>query len=231
MIDLDEPARILVVDDDPLEQKLLQVMLAPEDVVVVSASSGEEGLELVALARPDLILLDVLRPGIDGFEVVSRLKRDAATANIPIILVTALSDREARVRGLSAGAEEFLSKPIDRAELCARVRNLLRLKAYGDFHDRYGVLLGHLSGRGIANLIASEALYRSAFALTPLRLALVRGDGRWIDVSQPLCEHLGATRAELLAPPRRPRPPPRLKLSLSGDDPAAPNALWVFDDR
>lgn len=231
MNDLDEPARILVVDDDPLEQRLLHIMLAGENLVVVAASSGEEGLELVSLARPDLILLDVLLPGIDGFEVVRRLKHDPATMGVPIILVTALCDRDARMRGLSAGAEDFLSKPIDRAELCARVRNLLRLKAYGDFHERYGALLGHITGPGVARLIASEALYRSAFAGSPQSLALVDGDGRWVEVNQPLCERLGATRAELLGADRRPRPPPTLKVRLAVEDNAPPHALWVFDER
>ena len=137
---LDEPARILIVDDDHHNRRLLEVMLAPEGVLVLMAANGEEALALVAVARPDLILLDVMMPGMDGFEVVARLKGDPETARIPVILVTALTDRAAKVRGLEAGAEDFLTKPVERAELCARVRNLLRLKAYGDFHAKYAAL-------------------------------------------------------------------------------------------
>jgi DNA-binding response OmpR family regulator len=229
MTELDEPARILVVDDDPMEQRLLEVMLAPENVLVMAAGTGEEGLELALLAPPDLILLDVLLPGIDGFEVVARLKRQPATMNIPVILVTALTDREARMKGLNAGAEDFLSKPIDRAELCARVRNLLRLKAYGDFHERYGALIGRVAGPGVADLVASEQLYRAAFEATPLSLAMVDGDGRWIGVTRQLCERLGVSRAELLGPRHGARPLPTTKVWLDSADGAAPCSLWVFD--
>ncbi len=95
----------------------------------------------VARHPPDLVLLDVMMPGMDGCEVTAAIKGSRATQSIPIILVTALDDRNARMRGLDAGAEDFLTKPVDRAELCVRVRNLLRLKAQGDFHDKYGQML------------------------------------------------------------------------------------------
>ena len=91
----------------------------------------------MALQPPDLILLDIMMPGMDGHQVAARLKGDAATRNIPIIMITALDDRSSRMLGLSAGAEDFLTKPVDRAELCVRVRNLLRLKNYGDYFDKY----------------------------------------------------------------------------------------------
>jgi DNA-binding response OmpR family regulator len=210
----DDPARVLVVDDDRLEQRLLEVMLTPEGVVVVPVGSGEEALELIALAPPDLILLDVLLPGMDGFEVVTRLKRDPQTMNIPVILVTALTDREARMRGLNAGAEDFLTKPIDRAELCARVRNLLRLKAYGDFHDRYGPLLDGITSTSVADVIASEGLLRSAFDAAPVALAIVDATGRWVHVNQRLLATTGTG----------PRRTPVMRSPLpSGCE------LWVFD--
>ena len=92
----------------------------------------------MAQQPPDLILLDVMMPGMDGYEVTrARSRANPATRNIPIIMVTALDDRDARMLGLNAGAEDFLTKPVDRAELCVRVRNLLRLKAYGDYYDKY----------------------------------------------------------------------------------------------
>jgi PAS domain S-box-containing protein len=135
------PARILIVDDDRQNRELLEVMLSPEGVDIRSAISGEEALSMAAQELPDLILLDVMMPGMDGYAVAARVKGDLATKNIPIIMITALVDRDARMRGLQSGAEEFLTKPVDRLELCARVKNLLRLKAYGDYYDEYSQLL------------------------------------------------------------------------------------------
>ena len=137
----DHPARILIVDDERHNRQLLEVMLAPEGFQLSSASSGEEALTQVAQQPPDLILLDIMMPGMDGYQVVAGIKRNLATKNIPVIMVTALADRDARMLGLNAGAEDFLTKPVDRAELCVRVRNLLRLKAYGDHYDKYSQML------------------------------------------------------------------------------------------
>jgi signal transduction histidine kinase len=128
----DEPARILIVDDERHNRDLLEVMLKPEGFILLSAASGEEALSLVAQQPPDLILLDVMMPGMDGYEVARRIKSDHYAKNIPVIMLTALDGRDTRMHGLNAGAEDFLTKPVDRAELCVRVRNLLRLKEYGD---------------------------------------------------------------------------------------------------
>ena len=125
-------ASVLIVDDEARNRDLLTVMLTPEGLVLTTAASGEEALAMVAQDPPDLILLDVMMPGMDGYEVALRLKSDESTMSIPIIMVTALDDHKARVLGLGAGAEDFLTKPLDRAELQVRVRNLLRLKSYGD---------------------------------------------------------------------------------------------------
>ena len=137
----DHPARILIVDDERHNRQLLEVMLTPEGFLLLTAASGEEALAIVAQQPPDLILLDIMMPGMDGYQVAARIKGNLATKNIPIIMVTALDDRNARMLGLSAGAEDFLTKPVDRAELCVRVRNLLRLKAYGDYYDKYSQML------------------------------------------------------------------------------------------
>ena len=126
-------ATILIVDDEPRNRKLLETMLRPEGHLTLNAASGEEALASVAHCPPDLILLDIMMPGMDGFQVAVALKGNPATSHIPIIMVTAHSDRGARLAGLDAGAEDFLSKPIDRTELWLRVRNLLRLKALSDF--------------------------------------------------------------------------------------------------
>ncbi len=127
-----QPACVLIVDDERHNRELLEVMLKPEGFVLLSAANGEEALALVARQPPDLILLDVMMPGMNGYEITARIKNDFATKNIPVIMLTALDDRNARMLGLSAGAEDFLTKPVDRAELSVRVRNLLRIKAYGD---------------------------------------------------------------------------------------------------
>ena len=119
----DHPARILIVDDERQNRQLLEVMLAPEGFDLRTAGNGEEALAMVARQPPDLILLDVMMPGMDGYEVTARIKADPATSNIPVVIVTALDDRNARMLGLTAGAEDFLTKPVDRAELSVRVRN------------------------------------------------------------------------------------------------------------
>jgi PAS domain S-box-containing protein len=137
----DHRARILVVDDERQNRALLEVMLAPEGFEVISAGSGEEAIAIVTHHPPDLILLDLMMPGMDGYDVARRVKGNLATRNIPIIMVTAHGDRDARMRGLGAGAEDFLSKPVDRAELTVRVKNLLRLKAFGDYYSEYSEAL------------------------------------------------------------------------------------------
>ena len=134
-------ATILVVDDEIQNRKLLEALLRPEGYLTLSAANGEEALALIAGQAPDLILLDVMMPGMDGYQVASTLKADPATANIPIIMVTALDDAKARLAGLNAGAEDFLTKPVDRAELWLRVRNLLRLKALSDLLQDHSLLL------------------------------------------------------------------------------------------
>lgn len=125
-------ATILIVDDEPKNRSLLEVLLKPEGYLTVTANSGEEALAIVAEKPPDLILLDVMMPGLDGHDVAAKLKGNPATRNLPIIMLSALGDRGSKLAGLNAGAEDFLTKPIDRVELWVRVRNLLRLKECND---------------------------------------------------------------------------------------------------
>ncbi len=129
---LQQVSTILVVDDEPLNVRLLRDQLESEGYVVLSGASGTEALELARACTPDLILLDIMMPGMSGVEVVSVLASDAKTKHIPVIMVTALGDRDSKVLALRSGATEFLSKPVDRVELLVRVRNLLRLKSYQD---------------------------------------------------------------------------------------------------
>jgi PleD family two-component response regulator len=123
------PARILIVDDERFNRQLLEVMLAPEGYLLATASSGEEALKMVAEQPPDLILLDVMMPGMDGYQVAARIKGNVASRDIPVILLTALDDRSSRIHGLRVGAEDFLTKPVNHIELTIRVKKLLGLKA------------------------------------------------------------------------------------------------------
>src|SRR5579862_2544026 len=125
-------ARVLVVDDVPANVKLLEARLSAEYFDVVTAMSGAEALAMCERAECDLVLLDVMMPDMDGFEVCRRLKGNAATHHIPVIMVTALDQPSDRVRGLEAGADDFLTKPIPEMALIARVRSLSRLKMVTD---------------------------------------------------------------------------------------------------
>jgi len=125
-------AKVLVVDDTPHNVKLLADLLGAKGYAVATAVNGEEALVKVASENPDLILLDVMMPGLSGYDVCKRLRAEAATALLPIVLVTSLDPQGERVKGIEAGADDFLPKPINQAELFARVRSLLRVKSLQD---------------------------------------------------------------------------------------------------
>ncbi|MGD9979376.1 MAG: PleD family two-component system response regulator [Hyphomonadaceae bacterium] len=126
-------ARILVVDDLEANRRLLDARLTADYYEVIEATRGEEAVQLAKREKPDLILLDVMMPGgIDGYEACRRLKAQPETRHIPVVILTTLDDRDNRVRGLQAGAEEFLTKPIDEIQLMARVKSLLTLKVVTD---------------------------------------------------------------------------------------------------
>jgi adenylate cyclase len=136
------PPRILVVDDNASNIKIMQVRLASEGYDVVTAVDGEEALVAAREQLPDLILLDIMMPRLDGIEVCKRLRADSAFPFTPIILVTAMTDTRDVVAGLEAGGDEYLTKPIDHRALVARVRSMLRIKA---LHDRAEGLAAELS--------------------------------------------------------------------------------------
>jgi diguanylate cyclase (GGDEF)-like protein/PAS domain S-box-containing protein len=128
---------ILVVDDQPQDIELLEAYLIPQGYDIVKAANGEEALLKLSGNPIDLVLLDVRMPGMDGFEVTRRVRQDAAHRLLPIILITALRETEDRVKGIEAGCDDFISKPFDKMELIARVRSLLRVKAYSDLTSNY----------------------------------------------------------------------------------------------
>ncbi|MCR5875445.1 PleD family two-component system response regulator [Phenylobacterium sp. J426] len=159
-------ARILVVDDIEANVRLLEAKLTAEYYEVLTASDGPTALAMAAAERPDIVLLDVMMPGMDGFQVCRRLKDDPETRHVPVVLVTALDGRADRVAGLEAGADDFLTKPIDDVMLFARVRSLTRLKAVIDelrereaSGRRMGVIAGaasRLGGSGGRILIVDD---------------------------------------------------------------------------
>src|SRR6188474_2201968 len=125
-------ARILVVDDIPANVKLLEARLTAEYFDVTTAMSGAEALAICERAQCDIVLLDVMMPEMDGFETCRRLKANPVTHHIPVVMVTALDQPADRVRGLDAGADDFLTKPVSDVALVARVRSLARLKMMTD---------------------------------------------------------------------------------------------------
>ena len=126
------PAKVLVVDDTPHNVKLLADLLAVKGFGVATATNGEEALAKIATEAPDLVLLDIMMPGLSGYDVCRRLRADPQTALLPVVLVTSLDAQQERIKGIEAGADDFLGKPINQPELFARVRSLLRIKTLQD---------------------------------------------------------------------------------------------------
>jgi signal transduction histidine kinase len=167
------PATILLVDDEIQNLRLLEVLLRPEGYVTRTANSGEDALASVADDPPDLILLDDMMPGMHGVAVTYALKSDPATRGIPIIMVTAQTDRGARLAALNAGTEDFLTKPVDRAELSLRVRNLLRLKELSDLlESRKSTLEAEVQERTAELQVSNNAIRSFAVVAHELRTPL-----------------------------------------------------------
>jgi putative two-component system response regulator len=124
--------KVLVVDDVSANVELLRTLLTREGYTVVTASDGEQALEVVEREQPDLVLMDVLMPKLNGYEACEQIKRNTSTRLTPVVLITALHDRENKIQGINAGADDFLTKPVNPHELRARVRSLVKLKRYTD---------------------------------------------------------------------------------------------------
>lgn len=188
-------AHILIVDDDVRNCKLLQVLLEPEGYDTICVHSGDAALAAIALRVPDLILLDIVMSGMTGLELASALKANPATATIPIIMITGRIGRDMRLAGLDAGAEDFLTKPVDRAELWLRVRNLLRLKT---LRDR---LLDHSVNLEREVQLRTIGLqgFRSAMDATADAIFLIdHATMRFVEVNATACGMFGYSRDELL---------------------------------
>ncbi len=168
---MSDPALILVVDDQELNQRVMAAMLKPLGYGVVQARTGLEALELVEATRPDLILMDVMMPLMDGFEATRRLKANPDTMHIPVVMVTSLSEVDDRVAAMEAGAEDFLSKPVDKTELRARVRSLLKVKAYHDHMINYQRELEEEVARRTEDLRKAFARIRKVSLDTIVRLS------------------------------------------------------------
>ena len=163
---------ILVVDDQFQNVELLEAYLVPQGYAIVKAASGKEALELLSSNPIDLILLDVMMPGMDGFEVARKVRQNGTHKLLPIILVTALQDTEDRVKGIEAGCDDFLSKPFDQDELLARVHSLLKVKAYNDLLANYRTELEAEVAQQTAELKRAFERIKAASMETILRLSI-----------------------------------------------------------
>jgi len=173
-------ARILCVDDEPHNLSLLEAMLSPQGYVVVSATNGTEALEKIATERIDICLLDVMMPGMDGFEVCRRIKSDVLHRNIPVVMITSFSDMENRILGIEAGAEDFISNPFNSAEVLARIKMLLNVKA---LNDRLNEVI--LQQQAILDNIPNIAWLRDR-------------EGRYVAVNEPFSKMFGLTPRDLV---------------------------------
>jgi adenylate cyclase len=168
------PEKILVVDDVPVNVKLLADLLAVKGYAVVTAASGAEALEKIDKEQPGLVLLDVMMPGMSGYDACRKIRQNPATSMLPVIMVTALDPTQERVKGIEAGADDFLTKPINQPELLARVRSLLRIKLLHDELADWNRTLEQRVEQQLAQLDRLERLKR--FFSPQLAELIVSGD-------------------------------------------------------
>jgi putative two-component system response regulator len=163
--------KVMVVDDEKLNLKLIGAMLKRQGYEVITALDGDECLKKALEVPPDLFLLDIIMPGMNGFEVCARLKQEETLSQIPVVMVTALQDVGDRVKALNAGADDFLTKPVDHMELTARVRSLLKVKAYNDHMVNYRQELESEVKRRTLELAKAHEKLRGASLETIFRLS------------------------------------------------------------
>ncbi|MDP2854706.1 MAG: adenylate/guanylate cyclase domain-containing protein [Smithellaceae bacterium] len=153
----DKPV-ILVVDDQPQNIELLEAYLVPQGYEIVTAVNGEEALEKLSGNKIDLILLDVMMPGMNGYEVCKKIKSDSDNAFLPIVMLTALDNRQAKIQGLEAGADDFLNKPYSEIELVARIKNLLKIKFLHDEVESKNHLISSMLHRYVNRFVIEQIL-------------------------------------------------------------------------
>ncbi|MGH7332526.1 MAG: response regulator [Candidatus Rokuibacteriota bacterium] len=171
---MSDPARLLVVDDTPVNVKLLADLLGAKGYAVTTAASGPEALAKIEKEPPDLVLLDVMMPGMSGYDVCRKVRENPATALLAVVMVTALDPTQERVKGIEAGADDFLTKPINQAELLARVRSLLRIK---HLHDELADLTRSLEQRVQEQVAQLERLGRLKRFFSPHLAELIVAGG------------------------------------------------------
>ena len=175
-----DPVMILAVDDQPQNLRLLDAVLSPHGYQVITASSGEEAVEKLGQTVPDLVLLDIVMPGIDGYEVCRRIRSNPATEFLPVVMITASGDQE-KISAIRAGADDFVSKPFNQGELLARVASLARVKRYHDTINSQAAELrkwnAELELRVAAQVEALERVNRLRRFLSPQLVDLVMDSG------------------------------------------------------
>jgi putative two-component system response regulator len=192
-LELNHTSTILIADDDPVMRRALEELLTSEGYDVACARTGAEALAKATRLTPDLILLDVVMPDMDGLTVCQRLRADPLLAEVPIIMVTSLADCTSRLRGFEAGADDYVSKPIDTPELLARVRTTTQL-------NRYRRLLLEQTRRRQAEeaLRESEERFHTLARVSPVGVFRTDAEGHCLYVNERWCEIAGLTLEEAL---------------------------------
>lgn len=173
MADIEKKATILIVDDEEKNLRLMGAILKNHGYPFETVINGIEALDKARTISPDLIFLDIMIPEMDGYETCRKLKEDPMTRDIPVVMVTALTDREARIRGLEAGANDFLSKPVDSGELMIRTKNLLRVKEFEDFLKQHNQILEKQVQERTAQLVESRDKLKEGYIDSIQRLTVV----------------------------------------------------------
>ncbi|OGP18717.1 MAG: hypothetical protein A2054_09895 [Deltaproteobacteria bacterium GWA2_55_10] len=169
---LPKKAKILIADDDRFYIRIFSDLIADLGFECIPAANGLEALEKARTHCPDVLIIDVVMPGMDGFEVTRRLKEDPATMYLPVVIVTSLADRDSKIKGLQSGADELLSKPVDETEFRVRLRNLLKVKKYEDFLVEHGRRLANEVEDKSVQLERAFTKIRKGYAETVYRLTL-----------------------------------------------------------
>jgi PAS domain S-box-containing protein len=189
---------ILVVDDQPQSLELLEAYLVPQGYEIVKAANGEEALVKLAGDQIDLILLDVMMPGMDGFEVIRRVRQDNTHRLLPIILVTALQGPKERVKGIEAGCDDFISKPFDEMELLARVQSLLKVKAYNDLMSNYQKELESEVTRRTEELKHAFLFQQRLIDALPVPIFYKDSEGRYLGCNSSFEKFFGQKREQTI---------------------------------